>query len=583
MDEVAFGRYRLLSVIGQGGMGKVYRAHDTVLGRDVAIKVLSTERATEPGYGQRFRREAQITARLTEPHIIRIYEAGEIEGQLYLVMPVIEGTDVHSLLQRDGPMRPQRAVHVIEQLAAALDAAHAVGLVHRDIKPSNALVAGRDFVYLIDFGIVHDATATKLTKTGAIVGTLAYMAPERFTTGVADARADIYSLTCVLHECLTGTQPYPSKSAEQQIAGHLTLDPPKPSSLKPAISAAFDDVIARGMAKDPDQRYQTASDLVAGAQRALSTDPSRNPHTAPARFTPRPTLLHDQLPPPSSPAPKLVWQQPAHLNQTVAPQRPVGGAAPQPGPADWPAAQVGAPPPPWGQRLPRRLKWPLIAAIAVILVATAGITGYLLRPRSPAPQAPPVSEAALPGLLLSPDQMNTAMGATAMTVFATNTGVGDDSAFVTDQACLPLQGPAQATVYAGSGWTAMRWQELKEPGGTWTHLVDQGVVLFSSAYEAGAFFTASTQRWPACSNRQLTYTKPGQPDGVWTVGPVSNTNGILSATKTLEGGNGQICQRALTVANNVAIDVVACSYTQSDATAGVNIAHGIAAKVPTTS
>jgi hypothetical protein len=128
----------------------------------------------------------------------------------------------------------------------------------------------------------------------------------------------------------------------------------------------------------------------------------------------------------------------------------------------------------------------------------------------------------------------------------------------------------------------MRWQELYEPGDTWSHIVDQGVVLFPSARNAGAFFTASAQRWAACANRQLTYTKPGQPDGVWTVGAVSNTNGILSATKTLEGGNGRSCQRALTVANNAVIDVIACSYTQSDATAGVNIAHQIAAKVPTT-
>src|ERR1700731_1727675 len=162
VDEVAFGRYRLLSLIGEGGMGKVYKAHDTVIGRDVAIKVLPTELGGKPGYRERFRREAHTAARLTEPHIIPIHDTGEIDGQLYLVMPVVEGNDVHELLQRDGPMSPQRAVRVIEQLAAALDAAHAVGLVHRDIKPSNALVTGRDFVYLIDFGLAHDAAATKL-------------------------------------------------------------------------------------------------------------------------------------------------------------------------------------------------------------------------------------------------------------------------------------------------------------------------------------------------------------------------------------------------------------------------------------
>src|SRR5277367_2708093 len=137
-------------------MGKVYKAHDPMMDRDVAIKVLPAELATQSGYEERFRREARTAARLNEPHIIPIHESGEIDGRLYLVMPIIDGIDVDDLLARDGPMSPPQAVKVIEQLAAALDAAHAVGLVYRDVKPSNALVTGRDFVYLIDFGIAHD-------------------------------------------------------------------------------------------------------------------------------------------------------------------------------------------------------------------------------------------------------------------------------------------------------------------------------------------------------------------------------------------------------------------------------------------
>lgn len=163
-------------------------------------------------------------------------------------MPIINGIDVATLLKREGLMTPQGAVSVIEQLAAALDAAHDAGLVHRDVKPSNVLITNRHFTYLIDFGIAHDVAAPRVTKTGAIIGTLAYMAPERFTDGVADARADVYSLTCVLHECLTGAQPYPGASAEQQITAHLTLNPPKRAALNPAIPAAFDEVITRGMA-----------------------------------------------------------------------------------------------------------------------------------------------------------------------------------------------------------------------------------------------------------------------------------------------------------------------------------------------
>ena len=251
MDEVVFGRYRLGEVIGAGAMGTVYRAHDSVIGRQVAIKVLAAELGSEPGYRERFRREAYTAARLSEPHIIPVYDTGEIDGRLYLVMPVVDGTDLQSMIRR-GPLSPERAVGVIEQVGAALDGAHKAGLVHRDVKPSNVLVTARDFVYLIDFGIAHDAEASRLTNTGSILGTFAYMAPERMQTGAADARSDVYGLACVLCECVTGQLPYPGDTVEQQIAGHLTSDPPRPSLLSPAVPAGFDEVIARGMAKDPD-------------------------------------------------------------------------------------------------------------------------------------------------------------------------------------------------------------------------------------------------------------------------------------------------------------------------------------------
>jgi tRNA A-37 threonylcarbamoyl transferase component Bud32 len=270
LDEVEFGRYRLIELIGEGAMGKVYKAFDTAIGRNVAIKVLPAELAQQRGYRERFRREALTAARLTEPHIIPIYDTGEIDGHLFLSMPVIDGTDIASLIRRDGAMTPELAVKVIEQLASALDAAHANGLVHRDVKPSNALMTGHTFVYLIDFGIAHDVEATRLTQTGMVVGTIAYMAPERLSNGITDARADIYALACVLHECLTGKLPYPGGSVEQMMAGHLTMDPPQPTTVNPAVPAGFDAVIARGMAKDPERRYQTAAQLAVAARRALA-------------------------------------------------------------------------------------------------------------------------------------------------------------------------------------------------------------------------------------------------------------------------------------------------------------------------
>ncbi|MEZ0367114.1 protein kinase [Mycobacterium sp. pUA109] len=264
-----FGRYRLQGLLGAGGMGQVFRAHDTQLHREVAIKVLPPQAATDATFEQRFRREARTAAALDEPHVIPIFDSGEINGRLFIAMQLINGTDIASLLSHHGPMPPEQAVSIVEQAAAALDAAHDANLVHRDVKPANLLVAPTGFVYLIDFGIARTSGQTKLTGTGAAIGTLAYMAPERFLSGQADKRADIYALTCVLYECLTGTTPYPAKSVEQQMFAHVNGPPPRPSLIQPSVPTAFDYVIAHGMARDPDQRYQSAGALAAAARTAL--------------------------------------------------------------------------------------------------------------------------------------------------------------------------------------------------------------------------------------------------------------------------------------------------------------------------
>jgi serine/threonine protein kinase len=373
MDEIAFGRYRLIEVIGRGGMGTVYRAQDTMIDREVAIKVLPTELASEPGYRERFRREAHTAARLAEPHIVPIYDTGEIDGRLYLVMPVVDGVDLTTVLRRDGALQPAFAVRIIDQLAAALDAAHKRGLVHRDVKPSNALVTPSGFVYLIDFGIAHDASATKLTQTGMTMGTWTYMAPERFTEGIADARGDVYALACVLYECLTGRSAFPGDTLEQQFAGHLTKDPPKPSAVNPAVPGGFDEVIARGMAKDPEQRYQTAGQLAVGAHQALTGGPAPDPKTVPD-FTRRPAepISATQTAYATAPSdPTLYAAPPAgpHSTQMGSTQlAPPPGAPGPPGaqPPAQPSTAQPAPRPPW--RNPRVL----IGALAGVVLLIAG-------------------------------------------------------------------------------------------------------------------------------------------------------------------------------------------------------------------
>ncbi|QIV80151.1 serine/threonine protein kinase [Mycolicibacterium frederiksbergense] len=314
MEGTPFGRYRLVKVLGRGGMGEVWQAYDTAMNRVVALKVLPANLADDDTYQRRFRREAQMAAGLDEPHIVPIHDFGEIDGRLYVTMRLIDGKTVHELLGT-GPLPPQRAVGITEQIAAALHAAHRVGLVHRDVKPSNILVTDEDFAYLIDFGIARAAGATKLTSTGSTIGTLAYMAPERLSTDTSDARADVYALTCVLHECLTGSQPFPGDSVERQIAGHLTLPPPRPSALQPGVPTQLDRVIATGMAKNPEHRYASTRDL-ATAARAATAPPVAHAHQPTATSWPTPvpyppsgnTAAPQQQHWPSAPGPH--WQQP---------------------------------------------------------------------------------------------------------------------------------------------------------------------------------------------------------------------------------------------------------------------------------
>jgi serine/threonine protein kinase len=272
VDATPFGHYQLQTLIGRGGMGEVYRAYDTKTDRIVALKVLPPHLAEDATFQQRFRRESQAAAGLNDPHVVPIHGYGEIDGRLYLDMRLIEGRNLGTMLEEaEGkPLGAAFAVNVVEQVATALDAAHAAGLIHRDVKPSNILITDRDFVYLIDFGLARTAGEKGLTTAGNTLGTLAYMAPERFEGAQIDPRADIYALTCVLFECITGARPYPADSYEQQIKGHMMSPPPKPSTLDPKLSA-FDDVIAKGMAKKPVKRYQSAGELAAAARRALQT------------------------------------------------------------------------------------------------------------------------------------------------------------------------------------------------------------------------------------------------------------------------------------------------------------------------
>ncbi|MGY1709837.1 serine/threonine-protein kinase [Geodermatophilus sp. SYSU D00758] len=266
------GPYEFEQLLGTGSMGEVYLARDARHhDRRVAVKLLPESLGADREFMARFEREARITAQLSEPHVIPVHSYGTIEGRPFIEMRLVLGSDLHQLLRRSGPLAPERAVALVAQAAAALDAAHAEELVHRDVKPSNMLVTPQDFLYVVDFGIAraHGTSNTALTGTGVAIGTLQYMAPERFLGREFDARTDLYSLTCVLVECLTGAPPFRGEELPALLYAHVSLDPPRLTSVVPDIPPGMDDVVARGMAKDPTDRFPTAGALVAAAMEAL--------------------------------------------------------------------------------------------------------------------------------------------------------------------------------------------------------------------------------------------------------------------------------------------------------------------------
>ena len=264
--------YRIEEVIGRGGMGVVYRATQLALGRAVAIKLIATERSEDPVFRERFKSESRIASSIEHANVIPVYEAGEDDGLLFIAMRLVEGLDLGQLLALAGPLELERSARVIAEVAGALDAAHARGLVHRDVKPANVLltVDRPEHAYLTDFGVAMQVgSLSDITRADQWVGTLDYLAPEQIRGEPLDARADIYALTGLLYHCLTGETPFPRDSEAATMWAHVSAPAPAPSSAMSGLPHELDDVIVRGMAKDPADRYVSAGDLARATALAL--------------------------------------------------------------------------------------------------------------------------------------------------------------------------------------------------------------------------------------------------------------------------------------------------------------------------
>ncbi|MUL83723.1 MULTISPECIES: serine/threonine-protein kinase [unclassified Mycolicibacterium] len=330
-----FGPYELKSLIGVGGMGEVYRAYDTVKERMVAVKLLRTEIAADPGFQERFRRESRVAARLQEPHVIPVHDFGEIDGVLFIDMRLVEGASVKELLRTNGPLDPQRATSIVTQVAAALDAAHADGLVHRDIKPENVLLTPDDFAYLVDFGIAHVGGEASVTMTGVLIGSSAYMAPERFSGGPVGPAADVYALTCLLYEMLIGRPAFETGDLRQLMSAHMFSPAPRPSIMRRGIPRAFDDVVAKGMAKDASDRYRSAGELAKATRAAATSGAAPTPASAPAPAPPPAMPTPAPKPAPALPQPpgtrefSSIYPNPNRTGYTPYPPAPAPPQAAQ--------------------------------------------------------------------------------------------------------------------------------------------------------------------------------------------------------------------------------------------------------------
>jgi YVTN family beta-propeller protein len=270
--------YRIERLLGRGGMSVVYLAHDPRLKRNVALKLLAPELAEDEGFCLRFLRESQLAASLDHPNVVPVYEAGEADGLLYIAMRYVLGTDLKVLLRAEGALAPERALELVGQVASALDAAHERGLVHRDVKPSNVLLTGRpgkEHCYLADFGLSTSASDRSVADARHIVGTIDYVAPEQIRDVGVDGRADVYSLACLLYECLVGDVPFRRASDVAVIYAHLEEPAPKASERAPTLPAAVDAVLERGTAKVPDERWQTCAALIEAARSALGDGAAR--------------------------------------------------------------------------------------------------------------------------------------------------------------------------------------------------------------------------------------------------------------------------------------------------------------------
>ncbi|SON59759.1 Serine/threonine-protein kinase PknJ [Mycobacterium simulans] len=571
------GGYRIEQVLGSGGMGTVYLAADPALPRRSALKVLSAELCRDPNFRARFIREADMAAALEHPQIVSVYNRGQTpDGQLWIAMQFVDGTDADAAL-RDGTMAPQRAVHVITEVAKALDFAHSRNVMHRDVKPANFLLSGPvgpgERVFLGDFGIARALDDVGLTATGAVLATVAYAAPEVLTNAPIDGRVDIYSLGCSLFRLLTGQTPFPAANgAAAVMTAHLFAAPPRVTDLVPSLPHAFDQVIATAMAKDPGSRFRSAGELAHAAAGALHGS-ARGGSLAPIPSGEVSTYPQSQSP--LAPG----WQ----------PGGPPTLAAPPSGRQAYPLSR-------------RRRRFVIGVALGTVALVGAGAVAFAnwpnetptslstgpqagpgtgTTPASIASQLPPatdVTSAELRPILLATNQIASISGGNPVILERDSATLFDDAATVDNPQCAGAWAPAQRSVYGASGYTGVAAQVLRGMNeAIWQDSVTEAVIAFSSQDKGGALYVSQRGQWGLCGGKAIAVTHPGEAAQMWEFGQPLTTAGVLTIEATLRGGAAS-CQHGILARGNVIIDIRQCRATGGNDVAA--LASATAAKLP---
>jgi serine/threonine protein kinase len=552
------GGYRIERELGAGGMGSVYLAAHPTLPRRDALKVLSRELSRDPDFRTRFTREADVAASLDHPQIVAVYNRGQTdEGQLWIAMQFVDGTDADAAL-RAGGMTPSRAVHIVAEVAKALDFAHAHTVVHRDIKPANFLLSGPvgpdERVLLGDFGIARALDDVGLTATGAVMATIAYAAPEVLSGMPFDGRADIYSLGCTLFRLLTGKTPFSGVNGPAAtMMAHLQQPPPRVTDVVPSLPSALDQVIAVAMAKDPGRRFGSATALGAAAFAALHDPSFQQDRTLLAPVSSRDVSSYPRA---DAGAPVMPW-----FNN--GPQTMQGPSAPGYGPP----APAGAAP----RNRRRAVVIGAVAAVAVLIAATVTVVVWpsdepASNPASgpatiPTPTGAPATDvpvSVLRSILLTSSQIPGNTGDNAVVLEQDGNQMLNDSATIDNQECLGAWAPAQQPVYSEVPFGGVAVQTLRALYRKITQdSVIQAAVSFRDENGPGLSLQLQRRQWEICAGKTVTISSAQDPPQTWKFEQPTNNAGVFVLQATSSAGDA-VCQHGISTRGNVLIDIRQC-------------------------